>query len=328
MENMNQNFSGNAYDNFNQMPNINVNSVEPTIPSKYKPLSAWAYVGYNLLFTIPIVGFIFLLIFSFSDENINRRNYARSFFCSILLILPVCIIIIVLASIVMNSSTDTIDVASFTRFSYEFGEYEDQIALYAADIRANLGIKGHIINNAQNYYLAAESVNDSGILTELESIADKALPVGYIMPETICDILDITYSEKTPGVVAYVIDDSISRSRYSYSYSDSDKTNMKFYGDTNGAENHFITSNGQVFTLPGYPEVQADGTVQYHIDTKRGHYYVVKGNSKHDVGDYNINGDLITEANPIVASNWDDFYGVDKNNNKVTKRPSDANNVK
>ena len=55
------------------------------IPAKYQPLSAWAYFGYQLLFAIPLVGFILLIVFSFNDDNINRRNYARSYFCSLLI---------------------------------------------------------------------------------------------------------------------------------------------------------------------------------------------------------------------------------------------------
>ena len=50
------------------------------IPNEYKPISAWGYFGYNILFSIPIIGFIFLIVFSFDSSNINRRNYARSFF--------------------------------------------------------------------------------------------------------------------------------------------------------------------------------------------------------------------------------------------------------
>ena len=48
-----------------------------TILTKYKPLSPWAYFGYNILFSIPIIGFILLIVFSFSNDNINRRNYAN-----------------------------------------------------------------------------------------------------------------------------------------------------------------------------------------------------------------------------------------------------------
>lgn len=57
-----------------------------SIPSQYKPISAWGYFGYNILFSIPLIGFILLIIFSFDSSNINRRSYARSFFIVYLLI--------------------------------------------------------------------------------------------------------------------------------------------------------------------------------------------------------------------------------------------------
>lgn len=54
------------------------------LPAQYRPLSAWAYFGLQLLFAIPIVGFVFLIVFSFSSGNINRRSFARSYWCSLL----------------------------------------------------------------------------------------------------------------------------------------------------------------------------------------------------------------------------------------------------
>ncbi len=51
------------------------------LPEKYRPLSAWAYFGYSILFSIPIVGLVCLIVFALSSTNINRRSYARSFFC-------------------------------------------------------------------------------------------------------------------------------------------------------------------------------------------------------------------------------------------------------
>lgn len=47
----------------------------------FRPLSPWAYFGYSLLFCIPLIGLIFLIVYSVNDTNINRRNYARSYFC-------------------------------------------------------------------------------------------------------------------------------------------------------------------------------------------------------------------------------------------------------
>ena len=52
-----------------------------TLPEKFRPLTAWGYFGYSLLFSIPIVGFIFLIVFSCSGKNINRRSFARSYWC-------------------------------------------------------------------------------------------------------------------------------------------------------------------------------------------------------------------------------------------------------
>lgn len=76
---------------FNDRP-ITVND----LPSNLKPLGAWAYFGYSLLFALPIVGFIMLLVFSFSDTNINRRNFARSFFCGLLVAAVIWVILVII----------------------------------------------------------------------------------------------------------------------------------------------------------------------------------------------------------------------------------------
>ncbi len=53
---------------------------------QFRPLSAWAYLGYAILFAVPVLGLILLFAFSLSSSNINRRNYARSYFCAILIL--------------------------------------------------------------------------------------------------------------------------------------------------------------------------------------------------------------------------------------------------
>lgn len=67
------------------------------IPAEYRPISMWGYFGYQILFSIPIVGLILLIIYSFSSSNINRRNFARSYFCYTILILLVLLVIIAIA---------------------------------------------------------------------------------------------------------------------------------------------------------------------------------------------------------------------------------------
>ena len=54
------------------------------IPAEYTPVSPWGYFGLQLLFSIPVVGLVFLIIFSFNGSNLNRRNFARSYWCAAL----------------------------------------------------------------------------------------------------------------------------------------------------------------------------------------------------------------------------------------------------
>lgn len=75
------------------------------IPSEYRPLSPWAYFGYGILFNIPVIGFILLIIFSLDNSNINRRNYARSYWCIYILV----IIFIIVLTVLGTSVTEIID---------------------------------------------------------------------------------------------------------------------------------------------------------------------------------------------------------------------------
>lgn len=67
------------------------------IPEKYTPISAWNYVGYQLLFSIPIIGLIILCIFAFGNtENINLKNYAKSYFYLLLIYIVLIILLVIL----------------------------------------------------------------------------------------------------------------------------------------------------------------------------------------------------------------------------------------
>ena len=67
------------------------------IPPQYKPLSPWAYLGYQILFTIPLVGLIALIIFALNNDNVNRRNFARSYFCVLVIAIVIFVIILILS---------------------------------------------------------------------------------------------------------------------------------------------------------------------------------------------------------------------------------------
>ena len=74
------------------------------IPEEYKPISMWGYFGYQLLFGIPCIGFIVLLVFAFGGtKNINLKNFARSYFC-VLIIVAVLVAILVAIFVVGAAS--------------------------------------------------------------------------------------------------------------------------------------------------------------------------------------------------------------------------------
>ena len=293
-----QNNYQNSYQNNYQGNYQNTNpNVEPKIPEEYKPLSPWAYFGYNLLFMIPIVGIIMIFIFAFNNKNINRRNYARSFFCSFLIgaiagIVGI-IITISLSAIVMNSS-DTINSASYAGFAQEFGEYSESVTIGHATLRADTGVKGQILSRVQSIFMIANGFEEKDDNAGIE----MKLPAGYVLPDAIQYAL---YGGKNDDVVAYLIDDK------NIEYYEEDE---KFYGDSNGKEYHLITSDGYVFTIPGFPRKQDDGSIEYVI-TSSGKSYVVK--------DYPNFENEVPE--PITDEYFDEIYGIDLNDKTVKSSP-------
>ena len=71
--------------------------------ARFKPLGAWAYFWLAVLFNIPVVGWVFLIVFSFMNSNINRRNFARSYFCG-LLVVGIFFVIYLLLMVVLGAS--------------------------------------------------------------------------------------------------------------------------------------------------------------------------------------------------------------------------------
>ena len=76
------------------------------IPEEYRPISMWGYFGYEILFSIPIVGFICLIIFAIGAKNVNKKNFARSYFCYTI----ICIMVfaVVLAIVMATGAAESI----------------------------------------------------------------------------------------------------------------------------------------------------------------------------------------------------------------------------
>lgn len=69
-------------------------------PMELKPISPWGYVGYSILFMLPIIGLILLIVKAVSAPNINVKNYARG----VLLCWAIMIVVGIILMIVFGAS--------------------------------------------------------------------------------------------------------------------------------------------------------------------------------------------------------------------------------
>lgn len=56
-----------------------------------KPISMWGYFGYEILYSIPIVGFIAVIYNALAAKNQNVKNFARSYFCLYIILAVLCL---------------------------------------------------------------------------------------------------------------------------------------------------------------------------------------------------------------------------------------------
>ena len=54
---------------------------------KKKLIKPWGYVGYFLLFSIPLAGIICAIVFACSGDNKNRKNFARGWLLTLLVVI-------------------------------------------------------------------------------------------------------------------------------------------------------------------------------------------------------------------------------------------------
>lgn len=66
------------------------------LPEKYRPMGAWGYWAWSIIYSFPILGFIFVIVNSFRSNNVARRNHARSYLCAFLLVALLLVIAIVI----------------------------------------------------------------------------------------------------------------------------------------------------------------------------------------------------------------------------------------
>ena len=90
------------------MPPYNLNGTQQQTVSKNPaldaPLTVLDFFLMSLLSFVPIIGFIFLLIWAFSgNTNINRKNYARAALIWILVSIGLVILLSIIGGGILNS---------------------------------------------------------------------------------------------------------------------------------------------------------------------------------------------------------------------------------
>ncbi len=81
--------------------------------NQYRLLSPWAYVGYGLLFTLPVIGWILAIVFALNDDNLNRRNFARGYWCMVL-------VVVILSIVGMVMGVSIMDGLSSYQYNYRY----------------------------------------------------------------------------------------------------------------------------------------------------------------------------------------------------------------
>ena len=63
-------------------------------PQEFRPISAWGYFLLEILYSIPVIGFIFLIVHAIGASNVNRRSFARSYFVIFVVIFAIVLVVI------------------------------------------------------------------------------------------------------------------------------------------------------------------------------------------------------------------------------------------
>ncbi|MCH5169744.1 MAG: hypothetical protein J1F24_00520 [Oscillospiraceae bacterium] len=76
---------------------------ENMLPEEYKPVTIWQYIGYSILFAVPVIGFIMLLVTAFgSDKSKSLRNFAKAQLILLAIVIVLYIILFIFAGSIIG----------------------------------------------------------------------------------------------------------------------------------------------------------------------------------------------------------------------------------
>ncbi len=71
-------------------------AIEKHLPKSYRPISGWGYFWRSVFYAIPVIGWLFVLINALGAKNRNGRNFARSYFCALLVLIIAAVVVFLL----------------------------------------------------------------------------------------------------------------------------------------------------------------------------------------------------------------------------------------
>ena len=83
--------------------------IEKHLPKSYRPISGWGYFWRTVLYAIPVIGWLILLINAIGSKNRNGRNFARSYFCALLVAVIIAVIGVVANYFTNNALVDLVN---------------------------------------------------------------------------------------------------------------------------------------------------------------------------------------------------------------------------
>lgn len=78
------------------------------LPRSLRPLSVLDYVGYLILFSLPIVGFIMVIFYSIKAKNENLKNFARA----LLLLGVITVVLYIIVLLLLGNSINNLSSGS------------------------------------------------------------------------------------------------------------------------------------------------------------------------------------------------------------------------
>jgi len=76
-------------------------------PVENKPIGAWKYFGLDLLYSIPLIGFICAIVFAVTNRNNHMKNLAKAVIIK-RIIIAATIFLLVLLYIFLEPATNTV----------------------------------------------------------------------------------------------------------------------------------------------------------------------------------------------------------------------------